>query len=121
MFCLACGVVDDVLTEGVLNVRLSDVVVLFDTIELWADCDTRTVAFCGCCCCVALAALLLFASNLELIIGGCDFTGILCTVNLVGPAIERVDLMGDMPIARPSALSSRSGTICGPLCGWLLW
>lgn len=109
---MACGVVEEVLTEGVLRVRLSEVVVLLDAIELLcADCDTNTVvAFCG------VLLLLLFASNFELIIGGCDFTGILCTVNLVGPAMERVDLIGDIP----SELSSRSGTICDALCCWWL-
>lgn len=96
---MICGEVEAaVLVDGVLSVRLSEVVVAvpFETDD--ELCETVTVAFCW------LFPVLL--SNFELIIGGCDLTGMLCTVKRVGAAIERVDLTGVL-----EALSSRSGTI----------
>lgn len=99
-----------VLADGVLRVRLSEVVVFEAIDELCPDCEPiKTVAFWDA---FPFGELILLLSNFELIIGGCDFTGILCTVSRVGPAIERVDLIGEIPMP----FSSRSGTIwCWPL------
>ena len=89
------------LVEGVLRVRLAEVVVFEARDELcrvlgW----TRTVDFWR-----PLEAFLL--SSFELTMGGCDLTGMLCTVRRVGPATERVDLMG----VEEEEFSSLSGTI----------
>lgn len=105
-----CGAVDDVLTEGVLSVKLPDVEVLDVVVgaELWV-------------CRELDEGEGLVAANLPLTIGGCDRTGILWTVSWVGPEVQRVvlpegEFIAEFAVTPPPP--SRSGIICG--LSWIL-
>lgn len=89
---------EDVLTDGVLRVKLSEVVVFELEVEEFWEGVTRIEAFCETFPGELIPPDGFVAPNFELIIGGWDFTGILWTVSLAGPAMDRVGLIGEFPI-----------------------